>query len=141
MTSETFDKTIRQRIEAMELVVDVITREGRESDLHDLRVLLINIMGLLKRDPGIESAADDLYAAATALVKDHVANVPPAARRLRFLNASRERLRQRLPVVVEQGRAAEPVRYDGLAAAYAIQVSRGVTRGETALFPDALSLR
>jgi len=135
MTPKTFEETIRERIEAVEVVVTLIAQEGRENDLHDLRVLLINIMGLLKRDPGIESAADDLYAAAAAHVKDSSAGLQPMARKLRLLKDARERFCSRLPGAVARCGAVEEPRYHGLEAAYAVQLERSSTKNEENAFP------
>ena len=125
MTSKTFEETIRERIEAVELIVSVIAQEGREANLHDLRVLLINVMGLLKRNPGIESAADDLYAAASALVTDSSVGAQPLARKLRLLRDARDRFCARLPGAAERNGPGEQMRFQGLEAAYAIQLERG----------------
>ena len=125
MIPKTFEETIRERIEAVELVVTVIAQEGREASLHDLRVLLINVMGLLKRNPGIESAADDLYAAAAALVTDSSVGSQPIARKLRLLRDARDRFCARLPTATERTGAGAELRFQGLEAAYAIQLERG----------------
>ena len=125
MIPKTFEETIRERIEAVELVVTVIAQEGREASLHDLRVLLINVMGLLKRNPGIESAADDLYAAAAALVTDSSVGSQPIARKLRLLRDARDRFCARLPSAAERTGAGAEMRFQGLEAAYAIQLERG----------------
>src|SRR5829696_1507083 len=41
--------------------------EGSELDLQNVRAYLLNILELVERDPGIEAASDDLYAAAREL--------------------------------------------------------------------------
>jgi hypothetical protein len=132
MTSKTFEETIRERIEAVELVVALIAQEGREASLHDLRVLLINVMGLLKRNPGIESAADDLYAAASAVVIDSPLGSQPMARKLRLLRAAKQRFCSRLPGAAERNGPGEEMRFHGLAAAYAVQLERGGALGSVA---------
>jgi len=131
MTLKTFEETIDERSAAIELVVTLIAREGREADLHDLRVLLINIMGLVRRDPGIESAADDLYAAAAALVKDSSLGHQPIARKLRLLKDARERFCARLPGAAERSGPKDDLRFQGLEAAYAVQLERSAADGET----------
>jgi hypothetical protein len=129
MTLKTFNETIRERVEALELIVTVIAQEGREANLHDLRVLLINVMSLLKRNPGIESAADDLYAAAFALVTDSSVGSQPLARKLRLLRDARDRFCARLPGAAERNGPGEEMRFQGLEAAYAIQLERGAVSG------------
>jgi hypothetical protein len=123
MAHKTFEETINERREAIELVLSYIAQHGGESSLHDLRVLLIDIMGMLKRDPGIEFAADDLYAAAATLVKGSVGGSHPSPRQFRLFRDARERFCQRLPVAAEQG-ASDERRLQGLEAAYAVQLER-----------------
>src|SRR3954468_16976051 len=41
--------------------------EGSELELQNVRAYLLNILELVERDPGIEAASDDLYAAAREL--------------------------------------------------------------------------
>jgi hypothetical protein len=41
--------------------------DGAESELHNVRVYLVNILELIERDPGIEAASDDLYQVAAVL--------------------------------------------------------------------------
>ncbi len=132
MTDKTFAETIGERIAAIELVTSLIAQEGRGSSLRDLRVLLINIMSLLKRDPGIEAAADDLYAAAAVVVSDISAGAQPGARRLRFLRDARERFCSRLPGVANRRGPQEEPRLQGLEAVYAVQLVRSSEAVEAA---------
>jgi hypothetical protein len=71
---------------------EVDARELRDS----LRRSLISLMRLLERDPGIETATADLYAAATALADDGLGQALPAARKLRLFRDARARFRDRL---------------------------------------------
>src|SRR5690348_13466129 len=96
MTDSTIAQTIKERIEAVKKVVNLIAQSGRGDDLNDLRVLLINTMSLLKRDPGIEAAVDDLFAAAAVLVKDASSGAPASVRSLRLLLSASERFCIRL---------------------------------------------
>ncbi len=135
MTQKTFEETINDRSATIELVVNLIAQEGRDADLHDLRVLLINVMEMVKRNPGIEWAADDLYAAARAVVKDSALGSQPIARKLRLLNDARERFCCRLAGAVERFGAEEKLRFQGLEAAYAVQLERSSAQ------PDDLLVR
>ena len=58
--------------ETLEFVEGAITRieggESREVEAHNIRAYLVNTLELVDRDPGIEAAADDLYAVAAAFV-------------------------------------------------------------------------
>ncbi len=66
-------------------------------DLHEtLRRALINLMRLLERDPGIETATADLYAAATALAETGQGRTLPAARKMRLFRDARARFRERI---------------------------------------------
>ena len=44
---------------------------GAETEAHNIRAYLINTLELIDRDPGIEAAADDLYATAAAFAVGH----------------------------------------------------------------------
>jgi hypothetical protein len=124
MTDSTIAKTIFERIEAIKKVVNLIAQSGRGDDLHDLRVLLINTMSLLKRDPGIEAAVDDLYAAAAVLVKDASSGTPLFARSLRLLLSASDRFCNRLTAAVGRIDPEPEMRLKGLEAAYAVQLER-----------------
>ena len=130
MTDITITQTIADRIDAIKKVVNLIAQAGRGDDLHDLRVLLINTMSLLKRDPGIEAAVDDLYAAAAALVKDASSGTPPSARSLRLLLSASDRFCGRLTAAVDRIGPEPEVRLKGLEAAYAVQLERFSMKAE-----------
>ncbi|MEE1613959.1 hypothetical protein [Microvirga sp. CF3016] len=124
MADSTVTQTISERIEAVKKVVNLIAQAGRGDDLHDLRVLLINTMSLLKRDPGIEAAVDDLYASADSLVKDASSGTPPNARSLRLLLSASDRFCNRLIAAVDRIAPEPELRLKGLEAAYAVQLER-----------------
>ncbi|WP_243375327.1 hypothetical protein [Microvirga solisilvae] len=124
MTDESFEKTIRERIAAVELVTESIAEQGRDSDLHDLRVLLINTMSLMKRDPGVEASVDDLYAAAKAIVRDATLGMHPVSRNIRFVRSALARFSERVPVVAGLSEPDDSLRFRGLEAAYAVQLER-----------------
>ena len=124
MTESALAQTINQRIEAVKKVVNLLVQAGRADDLHDLRVLLINTMSLLKRDPGTEAAVDDLYAAAAVLVTDASSGTPPSARSLRILLSASDRFCNRLAAAMERIEPEPELRFKGLEAAYAVQLER-----------------
>jgi len=124
MTDKAITQTINERVEAVKKVVNLIAQAGRGDDLHDLRVLLINTMSLLKRDPGIEAAVDDLYASAAVLVRDASAGTPPAARSLRLLLSASDRFCTRLMAALDRIGPEPEMRLKGLEAAYAVQLER-----------------
>jgi hypothetical protein len=121
MTHKSFPETINERLAAIKLVVPRVAQGCEESDLRDLRILLIDVIGMLKRDPGVEAAADDLYAAAAAVVRDNCVHSQPAARKLRLLIEAGLRFCGR----VREGEGIEPedgLAPRGIAALYAAQV-------------------
>jgi len=124
MTDKSFAETIRERIAAIELVTEAIAGHGKETDLRDLRILLINTMSLLSRDPGVEAAVDDLYAAARVIVMDAAAGVHPVTRNVRLLRSALVRFSERVPVVSGLLEAENALRFRGLEAAYAVQLER-----------------
>jgi hypothetical protein len=127
MMDESLEKTIRERIAAVEMVTGTIAVQGRDTDLHDLRVLLINTMSFMKRDPGVEAAVDDLYSAAKAIVRDAALGVHPVSRNVRFLRSALARFIERVPVVVGLSEPDDSLRFRGLEAAYAVQLERTET--------------
>ena len=92
------------RIAADELlgtVAEAIARiergDGAEAALRELWAALLELKAMVARDPGIRMAADDLYAAATALVSDKsVGSAVGDVRRWRLLREADARLRARL---------------------------------------------
>jgi hypothetical protein len=124
MTESALAQTINQRIEAVKKVVNLLVQAGRADDLHDLRVLLINTMSLLKRDPGVEAAVDDLYGAARVIVKDVAAGVHPVPRNIRLLRSALARFSERVPMVAGLSEPDDSLRFRGLEAAYAVQLER-----------------
>jgi hypothetical protein len=92
MNAETVDVTL----ELIEHALGGIEQGGGDSDLRDLRLLLVELMALLDRNPGIAKAAEDLYAVAVAIVTDCVVGLPLDPRKLHLLGSARRRLRDRL---------------------------------------------
>ena len=95
MTSNGFVAALEDLLVRVERAAASIERGGRENDLHDLRLALIEMLSLIERDPGIEAATDDLYEAAAAFLAD-VTTSTPLARRLRLLRDARLLYRERL---------------------------------------------
>ena len=95
MTPGNFVAALESLLGRIEQAAMHIEQRGTEIDLHDLRVALIDVLSLVERNPGIETASEDLYRAALAVVTD-IATGPPSARRLRLLRDARLRFRERL---------------------------------------------
>jgi hypothetical protein len=105
MTHGTFPEQIQQKLELLEPILASIEQQGGEADLQDLQLQLIDLISLVERDPGIETATADLYGASAAMVGDSVLNLQPMARKLRLLRDGWRRFRERLAVArpIEQG--------------------------------------
>ena len=95
MTPGTFASALGHLLGRIEQAAIYIEQRGTELDLHDLRSALIDVLSLVQRDPGIETATADLYEAALALVGDAPGG-PPIARRRHLLRDARVRYRERL---------------------------------------------
>ena len=95
MTPNSFVAAREDLLVRVERAAANIEQGERENDLHDLRLALIDILGLIERDPGIEAATDDLYEAAAAFLAEVTASTP-LARHLRLLREARLRYRERL---------------------------------------------
>lgn len=120
---KTFTALIDERLESIELAVTWITEGATEADLRDLRILLIDATGLLKRDPGVEAAVDDLYAAARATVNDRPLGLQPTFRKQRLLKEASQRLRTQLHAAACRTGAREHFELPGLAAISAAQMA------------------
>ena len=69
-------------------VLREIEQGGQGTDLRDLGSHLVRALRLFERNPGIEAAADDLYAAAVALVRENTSFSQTSARGRRLLKES-----------------------------------------------------
>jgi hypothetical protein len=114
---------IDERLESIDLAVNWIAQGASESDLHDLRILLVDVMGLLQRDPGVEAAVDDLYAAAGAIVRDWPLRLQPMFRKQRLLKDASTRLHRQLHAAAGRVGARERFELPGMAAISAAQMA------------------
>jgi hypothetical protein len=96
MTETTFENAIDEMLGRLDPIMLVIQQGGGEAALYSLQQQLIELMGLIERNPGIEAATGDLYAAAEALVIDRAASLQPMARKLRLLVEAHQRFRNQL---------------------------------------------
>ena len=80
-----------------EAIARIERGDGAEAALRELWVALRELTAMVVRDPGIRMAADDLYAAATALVAgEHAGSEMGDVRCWRLLREADARLRDRL---------------------------------------------
>lgn len=89
-------------------VVRQLEQGGQCADLRDLASHLVRALRLFERNPGIEAAADDLYAAAVALVGENTKPSHPAARGRRLLKEAHVRFCSRLEAAADR---VEPYEY------------------------------
>ncbi|WP_150117779.1 hypothetical protein [Microvirga vignae] len=80
----------------VEQILSGIENGGGAIHLRDLASLLVEMIGAFERDPGLEAATDDLYAAAERLVRDRHVGVQPLVRKLRLLSDAHARFRHRM---------------------------------------------
>jgi hypothetical protein len=83
-------------------VVRKIEQGGQSADLRDLASHVVRALRLFQRNPGIEAAADDLYAAACALVRENTTFLQPTTRGRRLLNEAYLRFRNRLEAAADR---------------------------------------
>jgi hypothetical protein len=83
-------------------VVGKIEQGGQSADLRDLGSHLVRSLRLFERNPGIEAAADDLYAAAAALVGENSKLLQPGARGRRLLKDAHLRFCSRLEAAADR---------------------------------------
>jgi hypothetical protein len=100
MAHATFTAKIDEMLGMIERALAAIEQGGGQPELRSLQKLLqellINCMRLLERNPGIEAAAADLYAAASVVVIDSTRNAQPLGRKLRLFREAHLRFRLRL---------------------------------------------
>ena len=89
-------------VETLDFVERALSRVEKgdgaeEREVHNIRAYLVNTLELIERDPGIEAAADDLYATATAFVAGQGRPTDGSERRdQRLLREAFLRLREKL---------------------------------------------
>jgi hypothetical protein len=77
-------------------IVSAIENGGGAMSLRDLQMRLVDILVISERNPGITAAAEDLLAAATAMVQDSAVHAQPEARKRRLLRDARRRFEERV---------------------------------------------
>jgi hypothetical protein len=83
-------------------VLRKIEEGGQRADLRDLGSHVVRALRLFERNPGIEAAADDLYAAAAALIGENMKLSQPSARGRRLLNEAHVRFCSRLEAAADR---------------------------------------
>lgn len=100
MTQASFAERLEETAELLNCALEAIEQGGEQVDFDDLVGLLgyqlLACMRLVERDPGLEAAASDLFAAATALVRESRNGFRPSPRIQRLVREARTRFTGRL---------------------------------------------
>jgi hypothetical protein len=102
MTFKMLADAVNEKLALIAPVVSRIGQGGQSVDLRDLASHLVQAVRLLERNPGIEAAADDLYAAAAALVGENTTLLQPIARGRRLLKDAHVRFCSRLEAAADR---------------------------------------
>jgi hypothetical protein len=100
MTEKALNEAIEEKLKLIGPTLKAIQAGGEQAYLGDLQTLLrknlASLLALFERDPGLDAATADLYAAATAIVKDATAATQPYARKRRLFQEAQARFDQRI---------------------------------------------
>ena len=110
MTETSFTDTIEEKLAFIAPTVKAIDFGGDQTYLRELQSLLrqrlASLVVLFERDPGLDAATADLYAAAAAVVNDTTAASQLLARKRRLLKEAQARFQQRISTARPNGRRA-----------------------------------
>ncbi len=100
MTQPTFAAKLDEMLALLERAMTAIEQGGGPAELRHLQKLLGELLSsclrLVERNPGIDAAASDLFAAASAIVSDSGVEAQPYRRKQRLFREARQRFRDRL---------------------------------------------
>ena len=110
MADKHFTDTIEEKLAVIAPTVRAIEFGGDQPYLRELQTLLrqhlASLVVLYERDPGLDAATADLYAAAAAIVQDTTLASRPPARKRRLLKEAQERFQERVATARPNGRRA-----------------------------------
>jgi hypothetical protein len=110
MAETSFTDTLEEKLAFISPTVKAIEFGGDQSYLRELQTLLgqhlANLVVLFERDPGLDAATADLYAAAAAVVNDTTMASQPLARKRRLLREAQARFHERISTARPNGRRA-----------------------------------
>ena len=110
MTETSFTDTIEEKLAFISPTVKAIDFGGDQAYLRELQTLLrqhlVSLVVLFERDPGLDAATTDLYAAAAAVVNDTTIASQPLARKRRLLKEAQARFQERIATARPNGRRA-----------------------------------
>ena len=108
MADKRFTDTIEEKVALIAPTVKAIEFGGDQSYLRELQTLLrqhlASLVVLFERDPGLDAATADLYAAAAAVVNDTTRASQPLARKRRLLKEAQARFQERIANARPNGR-------------------------------------
>ncbi len=102
MTFKILTDAVDEKLAVVATVLRTIEQGGQTVDLRDLATHLVRALRLFERNPGIEAAADDLYAAAAALVGKNTMLSQSTARGRRLLKGAHMRFCSRLEAAADR---------------------------------------
>lgn len=110
MADKGITDTIEEKLAVIAPTVKAIEFGGDQPYLCDLQSLLrqhlTSLVVLYERDPGLDAATADLYAAAAAIVNDTPMASQPLARKRRLLKEAQIRFQERIATARPNGRRA-----------------------------------
>ncbi len=100
MTEKSLNEAIHEKLNLIAPTLEAIQGGGEQAYLGDLqtplRKNLASLLALFERDPGLDAATADLYAAAAAIVQDATAATQPYTRKRRLLQEAQARFEERI---------------------------------------------
>jgi hypothetical protein len=102
MTFKILTDAVDEKLAVVATILRTIEQGGQTADLRNLATHLVRALRLFDRNPGIEAAADDLYAAAAALVGENTKLSQSTARGRRLLKDSHVRFCSRLEAAADR---------------------------------------
>jgi hypothetical protein len=110
MADESFIDTVEKKLALISPTVRAIEFGGDLPYLRELQTLLrqhlASLVALYERDPGLDAATADLYAAVAAIVQDTTLASQPLARKRRLLREAQTRFHERVATARPNGRRA-----------------------------------
>ncbi len=110
MAERSFTDTIAEKLALITPTLNAMEFGGDQPYLRELQTLLrqhlANLVVLFERDPGLDAATTDLYAAAAALVNDTTRASQPLVRKRRLLKEAQARFQERIATARPNGRRA-----------------------------------
>src|SRR5919112_1474958 len=110
MAETRFTDTIEEKLALIAPTLNAMEFGGDQPYLRELQTLLrqhlASLVVLFERDPGLDAATADLYAAAAAVVNDTTRASQPLVRKRRLLKQAQARFQERIATARPNGRGA-----------------------------------